>query len=195
MENYKSKIGYKAVFAIFDYQPSMEAAITEFRNRGFRNSDISVLMQSEQGIKNFGYVMNTKAPEGTVAGASAGLVLGAALGWIAGIGTFLIPGTGLLIAAGPLLAAMAGAGVIGTLGGITGALVGMGIPEYEAKRFEYDVADGGMLVSVHVDNNEWSEIAKDILEDAGARDISVANEADGKWYFDDKSDIYPHEHH
>jgi len=38
------------------------------------------------------------------------------------------------IAAGPIMATLAGLGVGGMVGGITGALIGAGIPEYEAKR-------------------------------------------------------------
>src|SRR5580704_9154210 len=49
----------------------------------------------------------------------------------------------------------AGTGVGGAVGGITGALIGMGIPEYEAKRYEGRVKDGGILLSVHCDSSEW----------------------------------------
>lgn len=179
----KLKKGHKAVFAIFEHRPSMEAAITELKSRGFRNSDVSILMQGDGEGKKLGHELNSKAPEGSVTGASAGLIAGGALGWIAGIGALAIPGVGPLIAAGPIMAALAGAGIGGAIGGVTGGLIGMGIPEYEAKRFEHDVTDGGILLSVHIDDSKWADKAKDILKDAGARDISVANEADGKWDF------------
>jgi hypothetical protein len=75
------------------------------------------------------------------------------------------------------MAALAGAGVGGTVGVLTGALVGMGIPEYEAKRFEGRVKDGGILLSVHSDSSEWTKRAKLILEATGAQDISSTGEA------------------
>ena len=62
------------------------------------------------------------------------------------------------------MAALTGVGVGGAIGGLTGALVGMGIPEYEAKRYEGRVKEGGILLSVHSDNSEWTKKAKDILE-------------------------------
>jgi hypothetical protein len=65
----------------------------------------------------------------------------------------------------------------GAVGGITGALVGMGIPEYEAKRYEGRVKEGGILLSVHSDNSEWTKRAKEILERTGAQDISSTGEA------------------
>jgi hypothetical protein len=75
------------------------------------------------------------------------------------------------------MAALAGAGVGGAVGGLTGALVGMGIPEYEAKRYEGRVKDGGILLSVHSDNSEWTKKAKAILEQTGAQDVSSTGEA------------------
>ena len=40
----------------------------------------------------------------------------------------------------------------------------MGIPEYEAKRYEGRVKEGGILLSVHCDNSEWVGKAKDLLK-------------------------------
>src|SRR5205085_7644491 len=105
--------------------------------------------------------------EGTAAGAGTGAVIGGALGWLAGIGALAIPGAGPFIAAGPIMAALAGVGVGGAIGGITGALVGMGIPEYEAKRYEGRIREGGILLSVHSDDSNWTTKAKDILQLSG----------------------------
>ena len=69
------------------------------------------------------------------AGAAGGALLGGALGWM-GIGALAIPGRGPFIAAGPIMAALAGAAGGAAAGGLTGALIGMGIPEYEAKLYE-----------------------------------------------------------
>lgn len=77
------------------------------------------------------------------------------------------------------MAALAGAAVGGAVGGLTGALVGMGIPEYEAKRYEGRMKDGGILLSVHSDNSGETKRAKDILERTGAKDISSTGEASG----------------
>ena len=75
------------------------------------------------------------------------------------------------------MAALAGAGVGGAVGGLTGALIGMGIPEYEAKRYEGRVKDGGILLSVHSDDSAWTKRAKEILERTGAQDVSSTGEA------------------
>lgn len=75
------------------------------------------------------------------------------------------------------MAMLAGAGVGGAVGGLTGALIGLGIPEYEAKRYEGQVKDGGILLSVHCDSDDWRDRAKEILSQTGARDISSTSEA------------------
>jgi len=113
-------------------------------------------------------------------------VVGGALGWLAGIGALAIPGLGPFIAAGPIMAALAGVGVGGTVGGVTGALVGMGIPEYEAKRYEGRLKNGGILLSVHSDNSDWTKRAKDILERTGAEDVASAGETKGDLQNTDK---------
>src|SRR5581483_5633603 len=126
------------------------------------------------------------APEGVATGAIAGGIAGGVLGWLTGIGALAIPGLGPLIAAGPIVAALAGAGAVGTLGGIVGALVGMGIPEYEAKRYEGRIREGGILLSVHCDNSDWVKRAKDILVQTGAQDIASAGEKAGDFANADK---------
>jgi hypothetical protein len=53
----------------------------------------------------------------------------------------------------------------------------MGIPEYEAKRYEGRVKDGGILLSVHCDSSESVRRAKQVLERTGAQDVSSSGEA------------------
>jgi hypothetical protein len=166
-----------AVFGIYPNRAAAERAIETLRTEGFRNTDISVLMADNAGTKDFAHEMNTKAPEGAAAGATSGAVAGGILGWLAGIGALAIPGVGPLIAAGPIMGALAGAGALGAVGGIVGALVGMGIPEYEAKRYEGRIKEGGILLSVHADDSDWVRRAKEVLERTGAQDISSAGEA------------------
>jgi len=133
------------------------------------------------GTKDLGHEKHSKAPEGTAAGATSGAVIGGTLGWLVGIGALAIPGLGPFIAAGPLMAALGGAAVGGAVGGLTGALIGMGIPEYEAKRYEGLIKEGGILLSVHSDSHEWTKRAKDILDNTGATEVASTSEAKGDY--------------
>jgi len=171
-----NKKGSHAVFGIFNDRVSLENAVDRLKAGGFRNADISVLMQGANETKDFAHEKETKAPEGATAGATTGALGGGILGWLVGAGALAIPGIGPFVAAGPIMGALAGAGIGGTVGGITGALIGMGMPEYEAKRYESSVKTGGMLLSVHVDDMEWRRKAKEILEACGGRDIATMGE-------------------
>jgi uncharacterized membrane protein len=163
----------RAAFGIFRSQFSLEVAIESLKNQGFRSSDISVLLpRSEYREKT------TKAPEGAATGATSGAIVGAGLGWLAGIGALAIPGVGPLIAAGPILAALAGVGVGGALGGMTGALIGLGIPEYEAMQYESQIKNGATLLSVLVEDPESERKACEALEISGAEDVHCTSEAE-----------------
>jgi hypothetical protein len=175
-----------AAFGLYQTQGDVEYAVDALRAEGFRNTDVSVLFPDNRGTKDFAVEKNTKAPEGTAAGVTSGAVIGGALGWLAGIGALAIPGIGPLLAAGPIVAALTGVGVGGAVGGIAGALIGMGIPEYEAKRYEGRIKEGGILLSVHCDNSDWTKKAKDILVRTGAQDVASAGEAAADWQTTDK---------
>ncbi|MBC7538467.1 MAG: DUF3341 domain-containing protein [Bacteriovorax sp.] len=170
------KVGRNSVFGIFNDQTSLDKAVNRLKTENFRNADISVLMQSKQDTKDFAFEKNTKAPEGATTGAATGAVAGGIFGWLVGAGALAIPGLGPFIAAGPIMAAIAGAGVGGTVGGIAGGLIGLGIPEFEAQRYEGYVKDGGMLISVHVDDKTLEARAKKILEECGAKNVATTSE-------------------
>src|ERR1044072_7276761 len=161
-----------SAFGIYPNRAALEMGIQALKDANFRHEDISVLLPGNVGTKDFAHEKDSKAPEGATTGAGTGAVVGGVLGWLAGIGAIAIPGVGAFIAAGPMMGALAGAGLGGAAGGIAGALVGMGIPEYEAKRYEGRIKEGGILLSVHADNSEWTKKGKEILERTGAEDIS-----------------------
>lgn len=150
--------------------------VDQLKLAGFSNNDISVLFPDKSGTRDFAHEHNTKAPEGAAAGAGAGGILGGALGWLVGIGTLAIPGLGPFIAAGPIMAALSGAAAGATLGGVTGALIGMGMPEYEAKQYEGKLREGNILISVHTENSEQRDRAKEIFERADAEGIASSSE-------------------
>jgi len=166
-----------AVFGIYRTVSEAEAAVDTLVQAGFPSSNISVLLPDYRGSRDFAHQKDTKAPEGTTTGATTGGVIGGALGVLAGIGALAIPGLGPFIAAGPIMGGLAGLGVGGAVGGLIGALVGMGIPEYEAKRYEGRLKEGGVLLSAHCDTSEQIDRAKEILKTTGADDISSAGES------------------
>ena len=175
-----------SVFGIFPSRAGLEESVGALRRSGFRPTDISVLLPENIGNKDIAVERSSKSPEGAATGAASGAVLGGTLGWLVGIGMLAIPGLGPFIAAGPIMAALAGVGAGAAVGGVTGALVGFGIPEYEAKRFEGRVKNGGILLSIHCDDDEWVKKAREILTHTGADDISSSAESTADYGATDK---------
>jgi hypothetical protein len=169
----------RAVFGIYSTTAETERAVNDLLQSGFSSQDVSVLMPDQQSTRDFALRKETKAPEGATTGATTGGVIGGTLGVLVGLGTLAIPGIGPLIAAGPLVAGLAGLGAGGAVGGFIGALVGMGIPEYEAKRYEGRVKDGGVLLSVHCETPGEVLRAKEVLKATGAADIAASTESAG----------------
>jgi len=167
----------KAVFCIATNVPQAERIVNQLRAAGFASDDVSVLFPDKTGTRDFAHEQHTKAPEGAATGAGTGGLLGGGLGWLVGIGALAVPGVGPFIAAGPIMAALAGAAVGAAAGGLTGALVGLGIPEYEAKQYEGKILKGNMLISVHTEDGDEVDRAKEIFKREGAQDISYTGEA------------------
>ena len=170
----------KSVFCIATSRSQADQIVDRLKGANFSNNDISVLFPDKDTTRDFAHEKNTKAPEGAVAGAGTGVVLGGALGWVAGIGALAIPGVGPFIAAGPIIAALSGAALGGAVGGIAGGLIGLGIPEIEAKRYEGKIKEGNILISVHTENSDDIARAKSLFTGAGAHDVCVTGEASVK---------------
>jgi len=167
----------KSVIGIVDTEEQAARIVDALQSSGVSSNDISALLPDKRGTKDFAHEHNTKAPEGAIAGAGAGGVIGGTLGLLAGIGALAIPGVGPFIAAGPLLAALSGAAAGATVGGVAGALVGLGIPEIEAKAYEGKIRSGNILLAVHVADGDVEKRVKQVLQQQGAHDVSVTSEA------------------
>lgn len=165
-----------AVFGLYADRQSVEGAIEELLKGGFRSADISVLFARNKGSKDFAHEKHTKAPEGALSGAILGGLAGTALGWLAGLGAVVVPELGSVTAAGPIVVALAGLGVGGSLGGFSGALIGAGLPEYEARRYVGRLKKGHILLSVHCDSREWIRHARKILRRTGGEDVAAERE-------------------
>src|ERR1700761_1300702 len=167
----------RSALCLVDTEAQADALVAKLKSAGFSDNDISVLFPDKGSTRDFAHKKATKMPEGATVGASTGGVVGGTIGLLAGIGALAIPGLGPFIAAGPIMAALSGGAIGAGVGGLTGALVGLGIPEYEAKRYEGKVKEGGILISVHSESNDETKQAKDIFKESGAHDIYSTGEA------------------
>ena len=168
-----------AVFALVSNPRRAESIVSELRLAGFLTNDVSVLFPDSEGVQALAHCESSHASEGAAMGASAGSVLGGFAGWLIGMGTLVIPGAGALIAAGPFLAILSGMAVGATAGGLSGALVGLGFADDEAKFYAGRLAEGNILIAVHTEDNDQIKTVREIFERADASDIGVTHETAG----------------
>jgi hypothetical protein len=170
---------------IFPTATQAEVGVDMLIMKGFKSAGISVLLPERPNnqpvhpdAKSAAQPVpqTTKTSSAAAVGATGGGALFGALGLLVGAGALAIPGVGPLLAAGPLVAGLTGLGVGGALGGLSGALVGMGLPVDETKRYLSHVGAGRTLVVADCDSDDQVAVAKVILEASGAEDVTSASE-------------------
>ncbi len=166
-----------SVVGIFDDKDSSELAVDKLKEQGFKGSDISVKVPEKAYIEMPEFERANKATEGAATGATTGAVIGGAFGWLVGIGAFSLTSAAPFLAAGPLMSAIAGIGIGGTIGGLCGALLGFFIPEFATKKDKPAFTGKGILLSIHCNDSDWINRAKKLLEVSGAHDIASMYEA------------------
>ena len=162
------------VTGLFFNKVRANATVDALINQGYAQKDVSLIMSEETRAREFGHEEHgTKALEGAGVGAGVGGTVGAVVAAIAAVGTTLaIPGLGLFIA-GPIAAALAGAGAGGAVGSVVGGLVGAGIPKSRAELYEEGLKKGGIVVGVHLANDEEGARIEKMLEEMGAEKIQA----------------------
>lgn len=161
----------ETVTAIYDNYGSARHAISVLEKNGVSEKDLSILAAENAVDKKIEIKNSSKAPEGASIGAGVGGAIGATLASLTAVGTVTLTGGLGLMAAGPVVAAFAGAGAGAGAGGVIGGLVGMGLPETEAKMVDKKLANGHVLVGVTVDNNK--DEVKKLLKNTKPEDITV----------------------
>jgi hypothetical protein len=160
------------VTGIFNKPDQAKEAFVELEEHGFNKERISVLMSDQTKGKAFTIEKGNKAGEGAAIGASlTGLAAAIAAG-LAAVGSLTIPGLSL-VAVGPIVAALTGAGIGAAAGGLIGSLIGLGIPEYEAKLYEKKIKEGGVLIAVETRNSDEERTVKDIFQANEAKNIAA----------------------
>jgi len=166
----------QCVFCIATSLSQAGQIVDHLKTANFSNTDVSALFADENTNRDFAHARSMKTPEGAATSAGAGGIVGGALGWIAGVGALAIPGAGPFIAAGPIMTALSGAAIGATAGVVAGGLIGLGITELQATRYEGKIKEGDILISVHTANSEETFRARDIFTRDGAQDICRTGE-------------------
>jgi hypothetical protein len=133
---------------IFEDRLAAERAVDELERNNFKSDQVGYAIRGTGNPEQSGMISDaqgTKDGRGAIVGAATGAGLGAILGAAAAL---LVPGFGPILAAGILTMAFGGA-IAGTaVGGIFGALTGLGISEDEARQLEHEFNSGRAIVAV-----------------------------------------------
>jgi hypothetical protein len=177
-----------AAFGIFPDRLSIETVVTTLKREGFRNSDVSVLFRENRGTwvqtqhKNSKATVTVKPKSAKVGSPKAtSTTVGSshgALRWLAGLSAIAVPGEGMFVAVGPIRAALEGTAFGGLHGALAGSLIGMGVPENRARRYEGRLSSSWFLLSVHNTDSQQMRKAKQILTETLAEDVLTTDESD-----------------
>lgn len=172
------------VAGIFNSRTDAERAVENLRSAGIADERISLLAPGTGAEQAEAEVPTTETEQpglGKALGGVAGTAIGAAGGMHLGaaIAGFFVPGVGPIFAAGVIGAALLGAG--GAAAGIAagGALedsIAAGLPHDELYVYEDALRQGRAVVIAVAEDNEQSERARGILDQAGAESIDAARE-------------------
>ena len=137
---------------VFEDRQHAQQAVNELRRAGFREDQIGVAVrdgQSVEGAKDV-HGKGSKAAVGAATGVAAGAGIGAL--WGIGIIAGLLPAIGPAIAGGTLATILSSAAAGAAAAGLAGALIGLGIPEEEAKYYESEFQSGRTIVTVRAED-------------------------------------------
>jgi uncharacterized membrane protein len=162
------------VIGSFDGMTSAERALQELKDAGFSRDQISLVARSDSTVSTVDGHTTTRDAE---IGAGGIGVLGGVAGWLLGISALAIPGIGPVVGLGILWTTLAGVGIGAVAGGLSGALIGHGVDEDQAREYERHVRQGRTLVTVHTANQEQQEQARKILDNAGGTDVRTYGSA------------------
>jgi len=168
----------ESVFCLVFSRDLANQIVDRVKTSGFSNNDVSALFPDQDTTRDLAQEKSTRIRwwEQPPASQRAAWWTARRSGFTS-IGALAIPGVGPFVVAGPIIFALSGAGV-GRAGGggLAGALIGMGVSELEAGRYESKIKEGNILISVHSEDPDGINRARAILKEAGAQDICITGE-------------------
>ncbi|MHC5715817.1 MAG: general stress protein [Nostoc sp.] len=161
------------VVANFPSHAEAERVVLELQKSGFDMQKLSIIgkdYQTTEHVRGF-LTWKDTAKAGAAGGGYWGSFVGGLFGILAGAGVLFIPGVAPIIIAGPIAGIFAGwlegtlVGAAGAaaLGGLAGALSGLGIPKYEILKYETQIRAGEFIILVTGSNEDVSQ-AKQMLD-------------------------------
>ena len=148
------------ISATFKTPSAASYTLDELDKLGLTEEQISLVTSDQTRGKSFNLEIKSKSTEAASIGGVGGGLVGGILAALMATGAIAIPGLSLA-SVGTFFATAAGVGMGATAGGLGGFLVGRGIPEYVAVRYEDSIKNGGTLLVVEcVDHAQTKSLAR-----------------------------------
>jgi uncharacterized membrane protein len=160
----------KIIVGVFESREYAEKAAKQIENQGMSIEDLSIVAKHddnhEAGVpaEVDGRPRNDNISDGVIGGG----IVGGIAGLLLGMGTIAIPGLGIIAAAGPIAGMLSGV----VTGGIVGGLIDLGIPEEESRRYESDIKEGKILLSMRAEDDRIDQL-ESILTSNGAVSVDI----------------------
>jgi hypothetical protein len=165
-------VNHATAVGVFHDREAARSAVNELRRLGFPEDHIGMISRDPVELDVTGEnatstVDASKWEKGAATGVAAGAGVGAL--WALGIAAGVLPAIGPVIAGGLLASVLVSAAGGAAIAGVVGALIGLGIPEEEARYYEGELSSGRTLVTVRAPGR--LEEAEEILRGHGGYDV------------------------
>lgn len=154
------------VYGVSSSYSKAQNTIATLKQAGFLDSDLLVLSVSSADSKLFANENHINTTDENEARTYSGAAIGGFIGWLAmaGFGIITIPIIGYFIVVTPVLAAMIGAGIAGSINGVKEVFHRLGMSDDEVVDYELSLNQGKIFLLVSISNEELIGKAEEILQ-------------------------------
>jgi hypothetical protein len=175
----------KSVLGIYPTRAGVEIAVEAFRDAGFRNADISLVLPEKMSTEDAVTQRATKTTEAAGSDDAEVAALSGPLGWLDEIGPATISGGSTFLVAGPIAQTLDDVAAECAPMELAAALIGIGVPECETEEYADKVLEGRALLSIRCDHAEEVVAARKLHGDVGGTDVFATGNTErdlGRFY-------------
>ncbi len=160
-----------AAYGIYSHDVALSDIVRHLNQAGFENEDICMMLSPAHPVASIIRDASLFDSEKETSAVTAGLI-----GWLSEFGAVLIPTVGFFIRSQAFFHALMVAREAPAFCGNARTLTGLGFSEEEAKRFEDQLRDRGVLVYVSCTEGAKTLWAREVLQHAGAEETATLEE-------------------
>jgi hypothetical protein len=143
----------RKAIATFPTREAAGQAVDQLIFSGFPLAQVFLL---DHGLEHLNASESPSVPFGTVTGTATGLkkgmvlgnLVGGTSGLLLGVGLMALPGVGQLMLSSAIAFVLLSGGICTAAGGLTGALIGLGLTSKQAEAYSQQISRGSLLLVV-----------------------------------------------